>query len=537
MLQKLNSRRGSVLNRATTISMAFGASMALLTSMAAPQYAAAAETVTRGGKIVEAAWLALSTLDPHLSNAGDTNYSLFFDSMFNIKYTSIENGEYEIVPGLATSYEVKDPTTVVMKLRDGVVFHDGSKWNAELAKWNLERARDHKDSGRKTTVKEITEITVVDPLTIQLTLNSPQPLLQMMLSPANPLNVYIVSKAAVEAKGEVEFGRSPVGSGPFQVAKWTPDDRIELKKFPNHWEMGVDGKPLPYVDEYVVRLITDTSVSTLELRAGNVNFAQRILDQDVESLKRDPNVKLFEAPRFVGAPSFYISSKADSKSPFSKDVRLRQAVQHAINREAMAAALGFGTGKAHYYWGFYPGSPGFDESLPRYEYNLDRAKKLLAEAGHPNGIELNVKVINRPTDVQPLEVMQGMLSQVGIKLNIELLDRTPWVDDGRKGNFEALAHRNASLLDPMLRFETRTGSSSNWASYSNPKVDALWEKAGAEYDIGKRGEIYKDMQRVLYDDAYHFIGFRTPLVQGVSKDLMGMEHSAGYDSRYLWLKK
>ena len=536
MLRHIGSRRDSFLNRVTKFSIVVGASMALLTSVTTHQSAAAQDAITRGGKVVEAAWLALATLDPHLSNAGDTNYSLFFDSLFNVKYTSVKDGEYEIVQGLATTYDVKDPTTVVMKLRDGVVFHDGSKWTAELAKWNLERARDHKDSGRKTTVRAIKDITVVDPLTIELKLSAPQPLLQMMLSPANPLNVYMVSKAAVEAMGEVEFGRLPIGSGPFQVVKWTPDDRIELKKFPNHWQMGADGKPLPYVDEYVVRQITDTAVSTLELRAGNVHLA-RVLQQDIEGLKRDPNISLFEAPRYTGAPSFYISSKPDSKSPFSKDLRLRQAVQHAINREAMAAALGFGSGTAHYYWGWYPGVPGYDESLPRYKYDPERAKNLLAEAGYPNGLELNVKVINRPTDVQPLEVMQGMLSQVGIKLNVELLDRTPWVDDGRKGNFEALAHRNSSLLDPMLRWETKTGSSSNWASYSNPKVDALWDKASTEYDIKKRGDIYKELQRVLYEDAYHFIGFRTPLVLGISAKLMGMDQGAGYDSRYLWLKK
>ncbi len=537
MFRHGRSGSGSLRCRVTRFSMVVGASVALLAFAAAPQNVAAQDTVTRGGKIVEAAWLALATLDPHLSNAGDTNYSLFFDSLFNVQYTSVEKGEYDIVPGLATTYEVMNPTTVVMKLRDGVVFHDGSKWDAELAKWNLERARDHQDSGRTTTVEAIENITVVDPMTIELKLSAPQPLLQMMLSPANPLDVYMVSKTAVEAKGEVEFGRSPVGSGPYQVARWIPDDRIELTKFDNHWQMGADGKPLPYADEYVVRLITDTSVSTLELRADNVHLVQRILPQDIEGLRRDSNINVFEAPRFVGAPSFYISSKPDSQSPFSKDVKLRQAVQHAIDREAMAGALGFGSGTAHYYWGSYPGMPGYDESLPRYEFDPEKAKQLLAEAGYPDGIELNVKVINRPTDVQPLEIVQGMLGQVGIKLNIELLDRTPWVDDGRKGNFEALAHRNSSLLDPMLRWETKTGSSSNWASYSNAKVDALWDKASSEYDIKKRGDIYKEIQRILHEDAYHLIGYRTPLLMAHTADLMGMETGAGYDSRYLWLKQ
>jgi peptide/nickel transport system substrate-binding protein len=342
----------------------------------------------------------------------------------------------------------------------------------------------------------------------------------------------MVSQKAVESLGDEAFGRAPVGSGPYKVDRWLVDDRVELSASPGHWEIGIDGKPLPYADRMVVRQMTDQSVSSLELRAGNIHLADP-LEQDLDSLE-GAGIKLAEDPgRSTAQPSFYITSRKDSGSPWASDVRLRRALQHAINREAMAAVLSFGRGAAQYYWGWYPGVPGYDETLPRYEFDQAKARQLLAEAGHAGGVGLTVKVINRPKDVQPLEMMQAMLAEVGIALTIETMDRTPWVDAGRTGNFEALSHGNTALIDPLFRRETYTGSSSNWAGYSRPEMDALWDEAARTGDTAARAEIYKKMQRIIYEDAYHVIGFRVPKLLALSPRLGGFE--ADNNLRYLWL--
>jgi peptide/nickel transport system substrate-binding protein len=203
----------------------------------------------------------------------------------------------------------------------------------------------------------------------------------------------------------------------------------------------------------------------------------------------------------------------------------------------MAAVMGFGNATAHYYWGWYPGVPGYDESLPRYDYDPERAEELLAEAGYADGISLDVKVINRPRDVQPLEVMQAMLEDVGVDLNIVLLDRTPWIEAGRAGNFEALSHGNTANIDPLLRQQTRTGSSANWAGYSNPEVDALWEEAANATSVQERADIYREMQRIMHDDAYHFVGFRIPTILAHSSDLNGIERTGGTGMRYAWFEQ
>lgn len=481
-----------------------------------------AQDVQRGGTIVRADVLAADSLDPHLASARSGSMSLMFDSLFSYRLKAGTTDQFELGFALATGYEWTGDTTGRLTIRPGVKFHDGSSLTAEVVKWNLERARDHERSAVQAAVAELTNVTVVDEHTLDLEFAAPQPLFTLTMTPANATNVFIVSKEAAEAAGDEAFGRKPIGSGPYMVENWLVDDRIELTAFAGHWESGVDGKPLPYADKFVVRLMPDQSVAALELRAGNVHIIDP-LEQDLDSLAA-AGIQIYAQPGTdTGQPSFYISSKDDATTPFAHDVRLRQALQHAVDREAMAAALTFGRGQAHYYWGWYPGVPGYDESLPRYEYAPDKARQLLADAGHGDGVALTVKVINRPKDLQPLEIMQAMLGEVGITLNIETMDRTPWVESGRTGNFEALSHGNTALVDPLFRRETMTGSDANWAGYSNPEVDALWEEASRTSDEGARSEIYKKIQIILHEDAYHFIAFRAPKMLALAPGLAGVD--------------
>lgn len=494
---------------------------------------ALAQEVRRGGVLVESSTLATTTLDPQLSGArGNSWYSMIFDTFFSYLPAEGDPDRYEVGPALATGFQA-DGNELVITLRQDVTFHDGSAWNASVAKWNLERARDHASSAVATTVGGILDIVEVDEYTLRLVLDAPQPLLPLQLTASNAATIHVVSQQAVEAMGDEAFARAPVGSGPFRFVEWVPDDRIVFERFDGHWELGLDGQPLPYLDGYVVRQISDQSVASIELRTGNIHLVFDPLAQDLAAIEAEPSTALHQvAGTYRGFPSFYFNSSEDSSSPFAHDVRLRQAVQHAIDREAMAAALSFGTGVGHYYWGWYPGVPGYDETLPRYEYDPERARALVAEAGYANGVGFDVKVINRPSDVRPLEVMQAMLAEVGIRMNIVLQDRVPWVEDGTNGNFEALAHGNTAQPDPMLRQESRTGSSSNWAGYSNPVVDMLWAAAATEADEESRAQLYRDMQRQIFEDAYHLVGYRFPLMSGHAANLRGL--GALHNFRYLW---
>jgi peptide/nickel transport system substrate-binding protein len=493
--------------------------------------------IKRGGRLRDILSTAMESLDPHTSSLGSaTFFPLLYDSLLSYRLVDPETETFEIGPGLAESYEVIDPTTLEFKLRQDVKFHDGSDFNAAVAKWNLDRAATHPESKVNETLSSVEEVEVVDDYTLRLHLTAPAPLLPLQLTPANDVNVYFVSQQAIEDMGEEAFASNPVGSGPLKFKEWIRDDRLILEKFPDHWEIGEDGQPLPYYDEFESRLITDQTVAMVEMRTGNMDVQTQMLLQDVETVEGDPNLKTWILPgQWKGYPSLYFNPNppSDAENPFSANKALREAAQYATDHESVAKALGFGMGQPHYYWGWYPGVPGYDESLPRREFDLEKAKQLVIEAGYPDGVDIDVKVINRQTDTQPLEVVQAMWDKAGIRMNINLMDRLPWIDDGRAGNFEALSHGNTARVSPLLRQETKTGSTYNWAGYSNPEVDKLWEQASSEYDQAKRNEIYKEIQKLMYDDAYHFVAYRYPRVVALNQRVQ--DYTTEYNYRYVWL--
>ncbi len=264
-------------------------------------------------------------------------------------------------------------------------------------------------------------------------------------------------------------------------------------------------------------------------------ITQNVELKDVASVKASRELSLVELPlEWTAYPAFYFNPKTDTQYPFSNNQKLRQAAQYAVDRDSMAKALGFGLAKPSYYPYWYPGIPGYDESLPKYAFDEVKAKQLIAEAGYPNGIDLETRVINRPIDVRPVEMLQGMWAKIGIRLKINVSDRLPWVDDARAGRFESMSHSNISRPDPYLGQDTRTGSSYNWPGYSRPDVDKLWAQVSSEYDASKRAEIYKQIQRRIHEDAFHVWGYMYQSVAAINNKVKNL--SSWYNFRYIWME-
>ena len=501
----------------------------------APTQVGAGAEIKRGGNLTDISSVQNTTMDRHLYSAvTDADGPLLYDTFLHYSLADREQGKYEIRPALAESYEIVDPATVEFKLRRGVKFHDGSDFNAPVAAWNIERAASHPKSTLKNAVALITKTEVVNEYSLRLHLSRPSSVFLLQMSDgANP-SLGMVSKEAVERLGDEKFGVNPVGTGPMRFKEWRRDDRVVLERFDGHWERGEDGRPLPYLDGCTVRFSTDMAAQIMELKAGTVHSVRSRDVADVPAVKADPNLAIQPMPGLWSSfPGMYINPRPDTPYPFSNDKRLREAAHYAIDHQSMALALGQGLGKPSYYPFFFPGTLGYDETLPRREYDLAKAKQLLVEAGYPNGIDLEVKVINRPADTAPLEVLQSMYAAAGIRLKILGLERSVWIEDGRSGRFQALSHAFQSYPEVLVAPWTKTGDVNNWSGYSNPEVDALYSEAEEQYDDVKRAEVYKRMQKIHFDDAYFVTSFMTPRLVYVNKRVRNMSNHYLY--RYVWL--
>ena len=261
---------------------------------AATKPAAAAPTAAPVAKIKRGGTLkyAKSTewapnMDPHQNTGWPAGYDMIFSTFTKSKLDPATKS-WSLVPGVAESWEQPDAKTIVLKLRKDVTFHDGSKFNAEVARWNLDRMKSHPKSAAKTEAGVIDSMQVVDDYTLKLNLkNPPAGLLGQLSDSSFTPRMWITSKEAAEKNGDASVERTPVGSGPMTFVEWMPGDHMTVKKWDKYWENGDDGQPLPYMDGVLYRVVKDPTVRAVEIRTGNVDATDEITAKDLGSLKTE----------------------------------------------------------------------------------------------------------------------------------------------------------------------------------------------------------------------------------------------------------
>ncbi len=420
-----------------------------------------------------------------------------FDPLF--RWRQDEKGRWVPMPGLAESWEL-GPSKAILKIRQGVKFHDGSSLDAEVVRWNIEQMRNNPKSALQRHLAPVDPKSVgraLDKYTLQLNLTAPFASLPVTLSDFE-YPAQIVSKAAFEKLGEDGLMKQAVGTGPFRLVKWESGTGLTVRRFEDYWQKGADGKPLPYVDEVVYRFIPQDSVRMVEMRTGNADFSDFIPAKDVPALRGDPSL-VYHQNEFV-ASIYYFFFNAQ-KPPFHENLKLRQAVQHAIDREAIARVVGLGLGKPAKYH-FTPGTVGYDESVPYYWYNPERAKQLVKEAGYPNGLDITLSIVARDIEQQQAEMMKQMLDAVGIRTTIDAMEQLAWSTKVLKGrNFQFATRRNLSQPDPD-RVLTMDWTSSSLAGAEIPELNQLGTEGRASFDAQRRHQIYVRAQKIMYDSAW-----------------------------------
>ncbi|KZE81475.1 peptide ABC transporter substrate-binding protein [Paenibacillus jamilae] len=446
-----------------------------------------------------------------------------FDSLLEYK-----DGTTTVQPGLAESWEVSpDGLVYTFKLRQGVKFHDGTDFNAEAVVFNFERwantkspykyegdSFDYYDSmfgSEKSRV--IKSVKAVDASTVQFTLNKPQaPFLQNLAM----TSFGIASPKAVQEK-KADFKSNPVGTGPFVFKEWKRNDSITLEKNLNYWKKGQ-----PKLAKVIVRSIPDNTARYNALQNGEIDLMEDMNPDDVKQLEGNSELVKIERPPFNIAYIGFNLKKKKFDNP-----KVRQALNHAVNKQAIIDALFAGQAKP----AVNPMPPtlwGYNDGIQDYAYDLDKAKSLLAEAGFPNGLPepltfyaMPVSRPYMPDGKKVAEAIQADFEKIGVKVNIQSPEWATYLDDLKAGEKDDLYMLgwNGDNGDPdnflytLLDKDTIPGN--NRSFYANEELHKILVKAQTEVDQDKRTELYKQAQEIIKKDAPWIpLVHTTPLMAG-----------------------
>jgi len=488
--------------------------------------AAASSAIKRGGTLVHSTFTTYTTMDPHL-NASFLNpgYDALYNGLVRFELVDAKTGAHKVVGDLAESWEQSDPTTLVFKLKPGVVFHDGSPFDASVAAWNFLRARDDPKSTRRTQLQVIDSADAVDKTTLRLKLKNPSPGFVPTLAWANGIQVQMASKDAFDKSGADGLARTPVGTGPFKFKQWITDDRLILERNPDYFEKGADGKALPYLDSFVSRFQPDPTVGLQDLRTGGVHLLESVAPKDVAAIKSDANLALDELPWYAQC---YFQLWFNATAPPFDNANLRQAVLYAIDRDGMAKAMGFGLGVPFYYPFFAPASMGYDESILKYTYNPDKVKELLTKAGYPNGIDVELRVIDREPENTIAQFAQQMFESSGIRATLARAERTVHIGIISDGKFQFSFARDGfeTLVDgDVLQRRIKCGAAGQNGKFCDSELDQLVTEGGSTTDVEKRKQIYKQVLTMLQERAYVGTGYYIPTLNGYRKEVQNLAYN------------
>jgi peptide/nickel transport system substrate-binding protein len=408
------------------------------------------------------------------------------------------NMQGEIVRALAEWYSVSiDGTVYTFTLRQGVKFHNGRPLTSEDVKFTLERDLDPKTGHpHREYYEDIQHIKVVDGRTFHIALRKPNAMFVFNLARAN---------SAIIAKEEVERLKShPIGTGPFQFTEWIRGDRITLTKVKDYYEPSV-----PSLDKVVFRFIPDPSAQMAALRAGDVDVIGAAMNpESAIELKADPEFRVIEGLTTTDV----IVAMNHSKPPFS-DIRVRQAITYAINRDEVIKGSNFGMGKpigSH----MDPLNPYYVDLTHLYEYNPQKAKQLLAEAGYPQGFEFTLRLAEPYLAYRRAgEIIASQLAKVGLKAKIEILEWGQWLARVyRQADYDMTVMGHAEPFDIGIYANPQY-----YFRYDNPKLQQLLQEADTSLDDAKRKLLYEQVQRIIADDAVNVFLYNGPYLVGMRK--------------------
>ncbi|MGL5175035.1 MAG: glutathione ABC transporter substrate-binding protein [Cetobacterium sp.] len=456
-------------------------------------------------------------LDPHATNDQPSSRvaGQIYDSLVK------QDINMNIIPGLAESWTQIDDTTTEFKLRKGVKFHNGEPLTADDVKFTLDRMKSSPQVSH--IIKAIDSVEVVDDNTVRIKTDKP---FGALLSHLSHTAASILNREAVE-KGGSAYGQNPVGTGPYKFVSWQAGDRITLQANPEYYL----GKAP--TEKVIFRSIVEGTNRTIGLETGEVDIAYDLEPVDKEMVKSLPTLDYVEEPSLSMA---YIGFNVNKEA--LKDKKVRQAISYALNVQDIIDVAYQGSGaKANSPIG--PKVFGYNPNAKGYDYNPEKAKELLKEAGYEKGLKLKLWTNDNPTRRDIAVIAQDQLKQVGIDVTIETLEWGAYLDGTARGEHDMFILGWVSVtgdadygLEPLFNSANK-GGAGNRSFYENPKVDELLTKAKNSTNPEERKAYYYEAQEIIQEDAPIFTIAYTTQNIGKQKTVEGFQmHPAGHHKIY-----
>lgn len=447
------------------------------------------------------------SLIPFYTDGADLKraYVAMFDQLFNYNEVSAN-----IVPNAVETYEFdEDYLGITLKLREDIVFHNGVPATSEDLAFTFKYLSEN-SLGKTMDYINFDDVTIIDEYTVHVGMNYKYSALLDCL-----VKVSLVPKGAVEELGDA-FGRNPVGSGPFKFVKWVSGDRVVMEANENYWKYEVKIKNLNY------RFITERAVQYIELITGGIDVAMDPLAADVAATiaTNDPSVEVVNGGNVA---IYFINCNYNSTNDAMKNKNVRQAIAYAINHEDLAAI--YSTELAAPVYSLLPsGVFGYNaeyDANPRYPYNPEKAKEILAQEGYGDGLNLRMIINGDAVYQQQAEVLQNQLGKVGITLDIQTYDSATAADMQENGNdYDILVNMVNINGDPIVspfgtHYDPTKGvmggrnKSKNAEDPEAAKVNALLQELKETFDADARYAVIQEIMDEMLDQCWHIPAFQT----------------------------
>ena len=479
---------------------------------------ASAATPQKGGSLTICVGDEPPGLDPTASASAAIDRVVYANIMEGLIKVD-RNGQF--VPGLATNWNASPDGKVYMfYLRQGVTFHNGEPFNAQVAKWNLERsAAEGTKNAHPEFFRVIEKIETPDDNTLKLTLKVVDALFIVHMAEGDAV--------MLPMKGFENTAAAPIGTGPFKFAKWKRGDSVEMVRNEKYWN-----PQLPYLDKVTYRFIKDVSAQVAALKAGDVDIIGWLLAPEMAAdIAKDKRFKVF-----AGASTSEVIMSINNKAkPFDNKL-VRQAMAYAIDRQTVIDLVmsGYGTVIGSHW---PPVTPYYKDMTGRFPYNLQKAKELMAKAGYPNGFEATIKLPAIYAYAQRAgEVIADMLGQIGIKLKIEVVEWGYWLDRiFKQKDFELSMIGHAEAWDIGIY-----ANPNYYFQYDSQEFRDAYDKALKAPNNAEKVKWFGRCQEIVTEDAVNGFLFLTPALSAMKVELMGWWQdypTIAMDCTAVWWKK